>query len=780
MAAQKGIYIGSLACKSTSYQYSGSCITNKNMARKRRRRIAKKVEPVRRPRRSIFQGTVDFILSLEIHLSREIMGILLIVLACFLFFSINGTAGPVGDAIAHAFGLLIGIWGIYLTVFLSFLGGLYAFWGKDYEVKVSNILGIVLLYFSFLGLIQVLGGVDSPELMTEISYKAHGGYIGFIGGFVLYSALRETAGFVLVALLLISLILTFNVSLVELFVFVKGLLLGEEEVHILSARDEAKTRPGTLEQTKAEQSARPKKAEEFKVVTSKVKTVSKQKDASVRDVVKHVERKQEALPITNELDENYKWEFPSIDLLDDADMDLELDSKLLKKNAEKIRDKLEQFGIRVTVKDVKVGPTVMQYSLEPAEDVKLSKITNLRDDLKLALAAESLRIEAPIPGKSLVGVEMPNEKRVLVRLKELLLSNNFYKVNSNLRMPLGKSVSGSPLIADLTSMPHLLIAGQTGSGKSMGINSIIVSLLYQNSPKDLRLILVDPKRVELKLYNHLPHLLTPVINDMDKAVNALRWLVTEMMRRYTLLEEVGARNREEYNQKVETEKRIPHIVCIIDELAELMMTGDKKAIEGYICRIAQLARAVGIHLIVATQRPSVDVITGLIKANIPARIAFRVSSAVDSRTILDMIGAEDLLGKGDMLYIPGNASEPTRIQGVFIPTSEVERVINKIKLTPGNDDDPGYEDITSPQEDSTLAGSIFGGEDSSGDDLLKQAIEVIRTYGKASTSLLQRKLRIGYSKAAGILDDLEEMGIVGPPDGSKPREVYLDRLAPEE
>ncbi len=745
--------------------------------RRKRRAVAKKSTTTRR-RPGIIRALIDTMLSLEIHLSKEITGILFISLSFLLFFSINGTAGPMGNAVSHILGLAIGMWGVYLTIFLLLLGGLYAFIGKDQGIRVGNTVGIVLLYFSFLGLVQVLGGVDSPELMTELSYKAHGGYVGFMSGFVLYNSLRETAGFVLVALLLISMIITFNVSLGEVVELVKNLLWGEAADIDIFEEKKTKTRPLeiTLKATKAkEKEEQVTDTEEFKVVTSSIKRVEPSK--KIGRVLKAT---QETLPINADFDENYTWEFPSVDLLDDAEQEQELDSKDLKVNADKIRDKLRQFGIGVTVKDVKVGPTVMQYSLQPDADVKLSKITSLRDDLKLALAAESLRIEAPMPGKALVGIEMPNEKRVMVRLKDLLLSNTFYKVKSNLRLPLGKSVSGSPYITDLASMPHLLIAGQTGAGKSMGINSMIISLLYQNSPKDMRLILVDPKRVELKVYNHLPHLLTPVITDMDKAVNALRWLVTEMMRRYTLLEDVGARNREEYNDKVDKDTKLPHIVCIIDELAELMMTGDKKAIEGYICRIAQLARAVGIHLIVATQRPSVDVITGLIKANIPARISFRVSSAVDSRTILDMIGAEDLLGKGDMLYIPGNASEPIRIQGVFIPTSEVEKVINDIKLSQSNVDDPGYEDITAPQEGSTLSGSIFSGEDKGGDDMLKQAIEVIRGTGKASTSLLQRRLRIGYSRAARILDDLEEMGIVGPPDGSRPREVFLEHLASED
>ncbi|MEK7529206.1 MAG: DNA translocase FtsK, partial [Patescibacteria group bacterium] len=455
----------------------------------------------------------------------------------------------------------------------------------------------------------------------------------------------------------------------------------------------------------------------------------------------------------------------------------------LKENAELIRDKLCQFGIEVTMSDVHVGPTVIQYTLKPHEGVKISKITSLKSDLALALASSSIRIEAPIPGKSLVGIEVPNEQRSIVKLREIVESDEFSAVPSKLRLPLGRDVSGKPIVVDLISMPHLLIAGATGAGKSVGINSFLLSLLYQNSPADLKLIMIDPKRVELNSYNAIPHLLTPVITDVEKAAISLRWAVTEMMRRYQIFADTRHRNITDYNEDPAILEKMPRIIVLVDELADLMMAAGKE-VEASICRIAQMARAVGMHLIVATQRPSVDVITGLIKANMPSRIAYAVTSGIDSRTILDSIGAEDLLGKGDMLYIGSEMSKPIRIQGVYVSTKEVERVTNRVKLTV----EPEYnEEITSHQ----IAGQKVAGlppskiaaalaADGDNDALYEQALRVIIESRKASASLLQRRLEIGYARAARILDEMEENGVIGPVRGAKPREIYLDSSAVSE
>jgi S-DNA-T family DNA segregation ATPase FtsK/SpoIIIE len=436
-------------------------------------------------------------------------------------------------------------------------------------------------------------------------------------------------------------------------------------------------------------------------------------------------------------------------------------------NQEKIQKTLQNFGIDVEMGTVNVGPTVTQYTLAPAEGVKLASITALSNDLALALAAHPIRIEAPIPGKSLVGIEVPNQAVATVGLKEILSSEAFKKRASNLTISVGKDVAGGAFVADIDRMPHLLIAGSTGSGKSVCINTIIVSLLYTNSPDDLKLILVDPKRVELTPYNDIPHLLTPVITDTTNTINALKWVVAEMDRRYLVLNQAAKRNLASYNQSAED--KLPYLLVVIDELADLMAVAAAD-VETAIIRLAQMARAVGIHLVVATQRPSVDVITGLIKANITSRIAFAVASGTDSRTILDTSGAEKLLGRGDCLFVSAELSKPKRLQGAFISDAEIERVTAALKQEAQPDYNP--EVVVKRGGSSVVGGSSA---DDSDDELLGEAkAEVVRA-GKASASLLQRRLRVGYARAARLLDLLEERGIIGPGDGAKPRDVLVSR-----
>jgi S-DNA-T family DNA segregation ATPase FtsK/SpoIIIE len=443
----------------------------------------------------------------------------------------------------------------------------------------------------------------------------------------------------------------------------------------------------------------------------------------------------------------------------------------IKNNMMVIQRTLENFGIPVEMGEISVGPTVTQYTFKPAEGIKLSRITTLGNDLALSLAAHPLRIEAPIPGRSLVGVEVPNQTKAVVGLREVLSSKAFKERPSNLMIALGKDVAGNAWLYDIAKMPHLLVAGATGSGKSVCLNTIIISLLYQNNPDDLKFIMVDPKRVELPAYNGIPHLLTPVITDVNKTINALKWCLNEMDRRFETLSKSGKRNIESYNQN--SKERMPYIVFIIDELADLMIASPRD-IESAIIRLAQMARAVGIHLILATQRPSVDVITGLIKANMPARIAFSVASGVDSRTILDSLGAEKLLGRGDMLFITAELSKPKRIQGTFVSDLEIRKITNYIKEKAGA---PNYvENITERQKVSGIAGAGLNPEGSGDDDeLLDEAREMIISSGKASASVLQRRLSIGYARAARILDLLEEAGVIGPVNGSKPREILISK-----
>ncbi|NDK09665.1 DNA translocase FtsK [Candidatus Gracilibacteria bacterium] len=471
------------------------------------------------------------------------------------------------------------------------------------------------------------------------------------------------------------------------------------------------------------------------------------------------------------------WQLPSLDLLTKRGTDIPVDEHEIRTKEIEIQESLLQFGIQVTMDGYKVGPTVIQYRLKPSKGVKLQSIVNLKKDLTLALHAKNIRIQAPIPGLGVVGIEVPNEERQTIGLHELLSDPGFQNKKLDIPIAIGKDVSGNLVFGDLTKMPHLLVAGQTASGKSVGMNGFLISMLYKFSPSELKLIMVDPKRVELSVYNGIPHLLTPVITNPEKALNSLKWCVAEMLRRYDMATKVNARNLKEYNAKVTKQERLPYIVIVIDELADLMMSGQKKEVEGNIARIAQMARAVGMHLIVATQRPSVDVITGLIKANIPSRIAFTVASQIDSRTVLDKMGAEDLLGRGDMLYFPTGNLSAERVQGMLVETDEIEAVVNQLKLTVDPDMLKNMQDPEIADGKSSTAGSImegYQGDQDESPEIIEKAIQVVKESKKGSTSLIQRKLGLGYARAAKVLDILEELGVVGPANGSKPRDVYVD------
>jgi S-DNA-T family DNA segregation ATPase FtsK/SpoIIIE len=459
------------------------------------------------------------------------------------------------------------------------------------------------------------------------------------------------------------------------------------------------------------------------------------------------------------------WVLPAMDLLEEGSAARSGKDELIR-NKRVIEETLSHFGIAASVVDVFVGPVVTRYELKPAAGVKLSRIEALSDDLALALAARSLRIEAPIPGKSVVGIEIPNLAIGLVSLRDVAESAEFRAGTSKLTVALGRDVAGSPIVTDLAKLPHLLIAGQTGSGKSVLINSVITSLLLQASPDEVRVILADPKRVELAGFNGIPHLVTPVVTDHDKILNALYWATGEMDRRYRLFARATARNIEKYNESRTGPDRIPYVVLIIDELADLMMSAPIQ-VEKAITRISQLARATGIHLVVATQRPSVDVITGLIKANIPARVAFATASSVDSRTIIDMTGAEKLLGRGDMLWLPPDSPKPTRAQGVFVSDPEIELVTRHWK----QQREPRYD--LSILEDKERARARDDGGDEIDDDRYEEAVEIVQRAGQASVSMLQRKMTIGFARAGRLIDIMEQHGVIGPSQGpGKMREVY--------
>jgi S-DNA-T family DNA segregation ATPase FtsK/SpoIIIE len=486
---------------------------------------------------------------------------------------------------------------------------------------------------------------------------------------------------------------------------------------------------------------------------------------------------------TDDPPQDGNYHFPPVSMLETTKEQNEQDvTEELKVNGQMLVQTLKSFGVQTKIVDISRGPAVTRYELQPAAGVKISKITNLADDIAMNLAAGGVRIEAPIPGKAAVGIEVPNKKISVVRMRELIESNSFTTAKSRLTVVLGRDIAGEPATADLAKMPHLLIAGSTGSGKSVCINSFIISLLYKSTPDEVRFLMIDPKVVELGIYNGIPHLLVPVVTDPRKAAGALNWAVTEMLKRYKIFAENNVRDLSAYNMLAascgykdaqgQPMQHMPQIVIIIDELADLMMAAPNE-VEDSICRLAQMARAAGMHLLIATQRPSVDVITGIIKANIPSRIAFAVSSQVDSRTILDMGGAEKLLGRGDMLFSPVGSQKPIRIQGCFVSDSEIESVVSFVKKT----QEAGYDkDIAEEIEKNAVAEKNVKDDGAAGGDtdpMMQEAVKCVVEAGQASTSLLQRRLRLGYARAGRLIDEMEQMGIVGPHEGSKPRQVLI-------
>ena len=498
-----------------------------------------------------------------------------------------------------------------------------------------------------------------------------------------------------------------------------------------------------------------------------------------KDVEEQKEEKKKAvLQLEHaQIVEDEHYEYPPVELLSKGTKKaLKGGAKALTDVATKLQKTLYSFGVQAKVENVSVGPAITRYELKPAEGVRVSKIANLSDDIALNLAAETIRIEAPIPGKQAVGIEVPNKEKQAVHLREVLESEEFENSESKLTIALGKDVAGNTQLADIAKMPHVLIAGSTGSGKSVCINTIITSIIYKAKPSEVKLVMVDPKVVELSVYNGIPHLLIPVVTDPKKAAGALAWAVQEMDNRYNLFAKKGVRDLKGYNKAVKKDEGVgmlPQIVIIVDELADLMMVAAKD-VEESICRLAQKARAAGMHLVIATQRPSVDVITGLIKANVPSRIAFAVSSQVDSRTILDSVGAEKLLGKGDMLYFPAGAPKPARVQGAFVSDEEVEKIVDFIKQ---NGTATYSEDILETIENSNKTDKELAAEAADSDDdtdpFLMDAIDVVVETGQASTSFIQRRFKVGYARAGRIIDQMEERGVISGYQGSKPRQVLM-------
>jgi S-DNA-T family DNA segregation ATPase FtsK/SpoIIIE len=707
------------------------------------------------------------LLNLKPETLKGIWTVVLFVLALLTLLSIFEFAGIVGVGWRRVLGFFFGLGTLMMPV-VFIAAGILVLRGHRFEHIKARAVGLVIMVLGLLGLFHIW--TDTHLMVSAATAGQGGGWLGLLLAYPLGAGLGFWGAFVvLIAVTLIGLLLLFDIGLANLFARFTPRRSKESaenaEVRVRGIGEE--TAPAGALKKLFSKRAVGGKDEEAEQPEEQPEAPSKQEahdepEIKVRNVPDSVVAKGPALQV-----KDMDYTLPSLDLLDNK-MGRPTAGDI-KENVRKIRRTFENFGIPVEMGDVSIGPTVTQYTFKPAEGIKLSAITALQNDLALALAAHPVRIEAPIPGKSLVGLEVPNLGVALVRLREILASEPYQTSKESLTLGLGRDVAGNPVVADLAKMPHLLIAGATGSGKSVAINSILLSLLYRNSPQTLKLILIDPKRVELTSYNGIPHLITPVIVEPKKTVQALRWCVAEMDKRYELLNASGKRNIASYNSYAKGQK-MPYIGVVIDELADLMAVAAND-VEAAIVRLAQMARAVGIHLVVATQRPSVDVITGLIKANITTRMAFNVASSIDSRTILDHSGAEKLLGNGDMLYITASLSKPKRIQGAYLNETEVEKVTTFVRQQGG---EPEYvEGIINGQVQNTGASAEVLGESSESDPLLEDAKKIIIESGKASASLLQRRMSVGYARAARLLDLMEEKGWIGPGQGAKPREIFL-------
>ena len=753
----------------------------------------------------------------------DIKGIILISLGLILALAIyTNFAGALSIFARKIIFNLIGILSLGLPIYLIYFGiNLIKF--KSNIKYTRKIIGITVIYV-IIGLffatvkIQTVDSIGFSNTLRDIlsydGFNIHGGLlchiiayplsmlVGFLGAYIFY-----------ITFAIISSVLLMDITLYEVYTeiinkfksrkkairkfkssnkkasspsiaiddssedkFIKDI---NNKIKILDfmRNSEIKDNVDTLPEINIHISEEDNTLDEYNVeLFNNIKHSSTKHNKGITESEKNVVTKEIDTMLNTSKENSIKiYTYPKLDLLNNnakSKMKNE-DKQDLFDNANKLEDTLMSFGVEAKVLQVTKGPSVTRFEIQPSPGVKVSKIVNLQDDIALGLAASAVRMEAPIPGKSAIGIEVPNKKQTPVFLREVLDSKEFQESTKKISFALGKDITGACIVGDLSEMPHMLIAGATGSGKSVCINSLIVSLLYKYSPDEIKLLMIDPKVVELSIYNGIPHLLIPVVTEPKKAAGALNWAVNEMDKRYELFTKYKVKNIKSYNQQVDKgfiSEKLPYIVLIVDELADLMMTCPND-VEDYICRLAQKARAAGIHLIIATQRPSVDVITGVIKANIPSRISFAVSSGVDSRTILDQTGAEKLLGRGDMLYSPMGANKPLRIQGAFISEEEVENVVDFIK---SSEDEVNYrEEIIEHINNENLSSSSHSGDSEENDELLDEAIKLVVEYQQASTSFIQRKLRIGFNRASRIMEELEAKGIISERDGSKPRQVLI-------
>lgn len=745
------------------------------------------------------------------NFNHEILGLLILAAGVLIFFSfyIDNSIGPFGTLIKN---IMLGVIGAtaFMLPPIIIVYGVFIIFKKDSKVFKLRILYLIILMVLISSFVQTgfykkedYEGLNIATVLAKFyndGINLQGG--GLIGGIVSipFLSLFKPLGtiVILVTASIIDIILLTNISIASFAAKIRKSF----QKSIKSYRDKTKEKDIGFESELFEQPPEidPLKANvidfeleksnrgaavmdlDLKAASPDVKKEDSVEiiDMLISDAKKNRQKKHKNSSSAVELEtikvENTvtNYNFPPFDLLNyysSKGKNIRLIKSEAMEKARILEETLGSFGVRAKVINVSRGPTVTRYELQPSTGVKVSRIVNLSDDIALNLAASGVRIEAPIPGKAAIGIEVPNNEVSIVSLREVVESSDFSKYPSKLTFALGKDISGQCVIADISKMPHLLIAGATGSGKSVCINSLIVSLLYKASPEEVRLLLIDPKVVELGIYNGIPHLLIPVVTEPKKAAGALNWAVQEMINRYKLFADKGVRDIDSYNDLVKKQKEeasLPNIVIIIDELADLMMVAPND-VEDAICRLAQMARAAGMHLVVATQRPSVNVITGVIKANIPSRISFAVTSQVDSRTILDMGGAEKLLGKGDMLYFPVGTPKPTRVQGALVTDEEIEKLVDFLKIQ-GEVDYNNHiiEEINSQNETTEEKSSDY-------DELLPSAIEMVVEAGQASVSLIQRKFKVGYARAARIIDQMEERGIVGGFEGSKPRQVLITK-----
>ncbi|SHE63666.1 FtsK/SpoIIIE family DNA translocase [Clostridium fallax] len=744
----------------------------------------------------------------------DIKGVLYIVVAILLAISLySDSVGYLSYFSKKIFVSLIGIGAFVLPIYLVYIAIIYIRNKGKFALTNGFILGTII-FLNTLLFVQTLSFdnyYDSSSITNSLSTIInsgkvfHGGIIGYLITYPIHKLVGSLGTYIIIiAVYIICAMVIFDISLGDIIDMIKE---GREHGIKLSKTNDKNEgtiimeKQSPLIEIKDENS---KKEDEIKGINKKIKILDFMKNSVVENTTSNKEEiyskepeievieydsksnKKQSLDnevkecVNKELSEKLKdnkiqeeYIYPTSDLLNtNSSLNMKKeDKKDLLSSANKLEETLSSFGVEAKVTQVTKGPSVTRFELQPSAGVKVSKIVNLSDDIALSLAANGVRIEAPIPGKSAVGIEVPNKDLCSVFLKEVIDSDEFLNSHKNLAFAIGKDIGGKCVVGDLSKMPHMLIAGATGSGKSVCINTIIISLLYKYSPNEVKLLMVDPKVVELNVYNGIPHLLIPVVTDPKKAAAALNWAVNEMTRRYKLFADNGVKNIESYNNMFDKgiiEEKLPWIVIIVDELADLMMVCPHD-VEDYIGRLAQMARAAGMHLVIATQRPSVDVITGVIKANIPSRISFAVSSQVDSRTILDSSGAEKLLGKGDMLFYPVGESKPLRIQGAFISEEEIERVVDFVK---GSKQDVEYEKDIIEHINNEATNKINSEEK---DELLDEAIKIVVESGQASTSFLQRKLRIGFNRASRIMDQLEENNIISQKDGSKPRQVLISK-----